>query len=227
MWACALGHQRAAELLYSWNGLALGIPDSLGRLPLAVARSRGHTRLATALEELHTHSTHTHTRRPGTHTRRSPAPTVPSVHQPRHWSQLLQQPPLTQRPVLPLPSSAYSSGPAPMDTSPPLPSLLPPPPPLPPRCLSPALCLLPVPPFPPPVAMWGGGPDAGFSTGLNPRGSTDSPLYLMDYESSAHSHTHSYTHTPAVRGAHAAATLEEQLLSYSENAENEGGEEST
>lgn len=53
MWACALGHQRAAELLYSWNSLALGIPDSLGRLPLAVARSRGHTRLATALEELH------------------------------------------------------------------------------------------------------------------------------------------------------------------------------
>lgn len=54
MWACALGHQRAAELLYSWNSLALGIPDSLGRLPLAVARSRGHTRLAAALEELHT-----------------------------------------------------------------------------------------------------------------------------------------------------------------------------
>ena len=54
MWACALGHQRAAELLYGWNSSALGIPDSLGRLPLAVARSRGHTRLATALEELHT-----------------------------------------------------------------------------------------------------------------------------------------------------------------------------
>lgn len=54
MWACALGHQRAAELLYRWNSRALGIPDSLGRLPLAVARSRGHTRLAAALEELHT-----------------------------------------------------------------------------------------------------------------------------------------------------------------------------
>lgn len=53
MWACALGHQRAAELLYGWNSLALGIPDSLGRLPLAVARSRGHTRLASALEGLH------------------------------------------------------------------------------------------------------------------------------------------------------------------------------
>lgn len=57
MWACALGHQRAAELLYGWNSSALGIPDSLGRLPLAVARSRGHTRLAAALEELHTHMT--------------------------------------------------------------------------------------------------------------------------------------------------------------------------
>lgn len=32
------------------------IPDSLGRLPLAVARSRGHTRLARCLEELHTHT---------------------------------------------------------------------------------------------------------------------------------------------------------------------------
>uniref|UniRef100_A0A3B3TR19 Calmodulin binding transcription activator 2 n=1 Tax=Poecilia latipinna TaxID=48699 RepID=A0A3B3TR19_9TELE len=62
MWACALGHQRAAELLYSWNGLALGIPDSLGRLPLAVARSRGHTRLAAALEELHTQRSQAATR---------------------------------------------------------------------------------------------------------------------------------------------------------------------
>lgn len=53
MWACALGHQGAAVLLYRWNSLALGIPDSLGRLPLAVARSRGHTRLARCLEELH------------------------------------------------------------------------------------------------------------------------------------------------------------------------------
>uniref|UniRef100_A0AAV2KP71 CG-1 domain-containing protein n=1 Tax=Knipowitschia caucasica TaxID=637954 RepID=A0AAV2KP71_KNICA len=53
MWACALGHQASAELLYSWSSSALGIPDSLGRLPLAVARSRGHTRLATALERLH------------------------------------------------------------------------------------------------------------------------------------------------------------------------------
>ncbi|XP_061664275.1 calmodulin-binding transcription activator 2 isoform X2 [Syngnathoides biaculeatus] len=56
MWACALGHRRAAELLYGWSGVALGIPDSLGRLPLAVARSRGHTCLAAAVEELHTHA---------------------------------------------------------------------------------------------------------------------------------------------------------------------------
>ncbi|KAJ6654986.1 hypothetical protein lerEdw1_006457 [Lerista edwardsae] len=52
MWACALGHVEAARLLYRWNSHALAIPDSLGRLPLAVARSRGHVRLATCLEEL-------------------------------------------------------------------------------------------------------------------------------------------------------------------------------
>lgn len=84
MWACALGHQRAAELLYGWNSLALGIPDSLGRLPLAVARSRGHTRLATALEELHTQRTQAHvtprdTRTPpvDTHTPATPQPQLP------------------------------------------------------------------------------------------------------------------------------------------------------
>uniref|UniRef100_A0A3Q1F3L3 Calmodulin binding transcription activator 2 n=1 Tax=Acanthochromis polyacanthus TaxID=80966 RepID=A0A3Q1F3L3_9TELE len=52
------------------------------------------------------------------------------------------------------------------------------------------------------------------AAGLTPGGSRDSPLYLMDYESSAHSHAHSRP-----------ATLEETLLSYSENAENEGEEE--
>lgn len=52
MWACALGHVEAAQLLFRWNRRALAIPDSLGRLPLAVARSRGHVRLATCLEEL-------------------------------------------------------------------------------------------------------------------------------------------------------------------------------
>lgn len=72
MWACALGHQRAAELLYGWNSSALGIPDSLGRLPLAVARSRGHTRLATALEELHTHMTSR-----DTHAAATPQPQLP------------------------------------------------------------------------------------------------------------------------------------------------------
>ncbi|KAL4659956.1 calmodulin-binding transcription activator 2 isoform X3 [Arapaima gigas] len=55
MWACALGHHGAAVLLFHWNSLALDIPDSLGRLPLGVARSRGHTRLAFCLEELLTH----------------------------------------------------------------------------------------------------------------------------------------------------------------------------
>ncbi|XP_060111786.1 calmodulin-binding transcription activator 2 [Heteronotia binoei] len=52
MWACALGHLEAARLLYHWNSRALSIPDSLGRLPLTVARSRGHVKLATCLEEL-------------------------------------------------------------------------------------------------------------------------------------------------------------------------------
>ncbi|XP_038624196.1 calmodulin-binding transcription activator 2 isoform X2 [Tachyglossus aculeatus] len=52
MWACALGHLEAAVLLFRWNRRALTIPDSLGRLPLAVAQARGHVRLARCLEEL-------------------------------------------------------------------------------------------------------------------------------------------------------------------------------
>ncbi|XP_078230200.1 calmodulin-binding transcription activator 2 isoform X17 [Callithrix jacchus] len=52
MWACALGHLEAAVLLFRWNRQALSIPDSLGRLPLSVAHSRGHVRLARCLEEL-------------------------------------------------------------------------------------------------------------------------------------------------------------------------------
>uniref|UniRef100_UPI00358E6804 calmodulin-binding transcription activator 1-like isoform X2 n=1 Tax=Myxine glutinosa TaxID=7769 RepID=UPI00358E6804 len=52
MWACALGHVEAASVLYQWNGRALSIPDSLGRLPLSVARARGHVRLAACLEDL-------------------------------------------------------------------------------------------------------------------------------------------------------------------------------
>uniref|UniRef100_A0A3B4VM66 Calmodulin binding transcription activator 2 n=1 Tax=Seriola dumerili TaxID=41447 RepID=A0A3B4VM66_SERDU len=60
---------------------------------------------------------------------------------------------------------------------------------------------------------------------MSPRGSRDSPLYLMDYESASPGHTHSYTHAAAGRRLHTAVTFEEQLLSYSENAENEGEEE--
>ncbi len=52
MWACALGHMEAAVVLYKWDRRALVIPDSLGRLPLAIARSRGHTKLAECLESL-------------------------------------------------------------------------------------------------------------------------------------------------------------------------------
>ncbi|MGH0179673.1 UNVERIFIED_CONTAM: hypothetical protein FKN15_002162 [Acipenser sinensis] len=52
MWACALGHMEAAVVLYKWDRRALSIPDSLGRLPLSIARSRGHTKLAECLEQL-------------------------------------------------------------------------------------------------------------------------------------------------------------------------------
>lgn len=63
---------------------------------------------------------------------------------------------------------------------------------------------------------------------MNPGGSRDSPLYLMDYESACPGHTNAYAHAHAHMGggrrSHTTA-LEEQLLSYSENAENEGEEE--
>ncbi|XP_036446974.1 LOW QUALITY PROTEIN: calmodulin-binding transcription activator 2 [Colossoma macropomum] len=134
MWACALGHQSAAVLLYRWSSVALGIPDSLGRLPLAVARSRGHTRLARCIEELHTLTqaqefTHTHTHTLSLDT--SPPPQIP-------LSPLSTSPdtglsssssiPSPSDPPSPSPSSAYSSGsvpptsplsspPDPMDTS--------------------------------------------------------------------------------------------------------------
>ncbi|XP_057219004.1 calmodulin-binding transcription activator 1 isoform X5 [Triplophysa rosa] len=52
MWACALGHLEAAVVLFKWDRRALAIPDSLGRLPLSIARSRGHTKLAECLEQL-------------------------------------------------------------------------------------------------------------------------------------------------------------------------------
>uniref|UniRef100_A0A8C5WW39 Calmodulin binding transcription activator 1 n=1 Tax=Laticauda laticaudata TaxID=8630 RepID=A0A8C5WW39_LATLA len=52
MWACALGHTDAAMVLYKWDRRAISIPDSLGRLPLTIARSRGHVKLAECLEQL-------------------------------------------------------------------------------------------------------------------------------------------------------------------------------
>ncbi|KAM4016473.1 calmodulin-binding transcription activator 1 isoform 7-T7 [Anomaloglossus baeobatrachus] len=52
MWACALGHTEAAIVLYKWDRRAISIPDSLGRLPLSIARSRGHVKLAECLEQL-------------------------------------------------------------------------------------------------------------------------------------------------------------------------------
>nr|XP_046236686.1 calmodulin-binding transcription activator 2 isoform X2 [Scatophagus argus] len=226
MWACALGHQRAAELLYSWNSSALGIPDSLGRLPLAVARSRGHTRLASALEELHTRISARDTHTPATpQLQLPPSPLSTSPDTGLSSSSSIPSP---SDPSSPSPSSAYSSGPAPMDTSPSSPSS--------PSSLSSSLPVSPPSPSSlplsslPPVSMWGEEPNAGLSTGLNPGGSRDSPLYLMDYESACPpsiGHTHIYPHTHAAGGqrAHMAAALEEQLLSYSENAENEGEEE--
>ncbi|KAM8746882.1 LOW QUALITY PROTEIN: calmodulin-binding transcription activator 2 [Acanthopagrus schlegelii] len=232
MWACALGHQRAAELLYGWNSSALGIPDSLGRLPLAVARSRGHTRLATALEELHT-QTHmtpgdTHTSPADTHTPATPQPPLPPSPlstSPDTGLSSSSSLPSPSDPSSPSPSSAYSSGPAPMDTSPSSPS-----------SPSSSSSSLPVsPPSPsslplslPPVSMWGEEPSGVLSSGLNPGGSRDAHLYLMDYESGSPpspSHTYPHAHMAGGRRAHMAATLEEQLLSYSENAENEGEEE--
>ncbi|XP_034471115.1 calmodulin-binding transcription activator 2 isoform X2 [Hippoglossus hippoglossus] len=241
MWACALGHQRAAELLYSWNSLALGIPDSLGRLPLAVARSRGHTRLATALEELHTQRTLSHNTPRDTHMSEADTPATPQPLSPLSTSpdtglSSSSSLPSPSDPSSTSPSSAYSSGPAPMDTSPSSPSSSFSPssslPVSPPSAPSPLLSSL------PPVSMWGEEPNAGFhetmsepidATGLNPGGSRDSSLYLMDYESASPGHTHIYTHahahTAGGRRVHTAARLEEHLLSYSENAENEGEEE--
>ncbi|XP_056156049.1 calmodulin-binding transcription activator 2 [Lampris incognitus] len=221
MWACALGHQRAAEVLYGWNCLALGIPDSLGRLPLAVARSRGHTRLATALEEMHTQRAHTHTPPPPPGSRDTPTPATPQPQTP--LSPLSTSPdtglsyssslPSPSDPSSPSPSSAYSSGPAPMDTSP--------------FSLSSSSSL---PPSPTPFSLsslWEGqvgGAEPGESA-LHPGSSPDSPrqtpFYLMDYETSLDPPPDTpiapsqCSHTP---------TLEEQLLSYKENAENEGEE---
>uniref|UniRef100_A0A669C5G4 Calmodulin binding transcription activator 2 n=1 Tax=Oreochromis niloticus TaxID=8128 RepID=A0A669C5G4_ORENI len=162
MWACALGHQRAAELLYSWNSLALGIPDSLGRLPLAVARSRGHTRLATALEELHTQRTFAnvmsrdvHTPPADTHTPQPPlSPLSTSPDTGLSSSSSLPSP---SDPSSPSPSSAYSSGPAPMETSPSSPSS--------PSSSSSLSVSPPSPSSLPLVSMWGEETNTAFSTG--------------------------------------------------------------
>lgn len=59
--------------------------------------------------------------------------------------------------------------------------------------------------------------------GLNPGVSGDSALYLMDYKCPR---SPGHSHKAAGPRAHMATTLGEQLLSYSENAENQGkGEE--
>ncbi|KAG7215054.1 hypothetical protein INR49_022822, partial [Caranx melampygus] len=201
MWACALGHQRAAELLYSWNGLALGIPDSLGRLPLAVARSRGHTR-SPQLWRSCTHSTHTHTRRPGTHTRRSHSSTVPLSTSP----DLVSAPPAasltSDRPPLPAPPT-----PGPAHGHLPLLSLLSfLPSSSPPRCPSPRLCLLPVPPFPPPCGHVGGWPRRRLQHRFEPQRLhrlSSLPHGLRELRPQPHTLLHTHT---AVRGAHAAAS---------------------
>uniref|UniRef100_A0AAY5EDB9 Calmodulin-binding transcription activator 2 n=1 Tax=Electrophorus electricus TaxID=8005 RepID=A0AAY5EDB9_ELEEL len=110
MWACALGHQTAAVLLYSWSSVALGIPDSLGRLPLAVARARGHTRLVHCLEELHTQKQAQEL----THTLDTSAPpllpTSPVSTSPDTGLSSSSSVPSPSDPPSPSPSSAYSSG---------------------------------------------------------------------------------------------------------------------
>ncbi|XP_055043568.2 calmodulin-binding transcription activator 2 isoform X2 [Misgurnus anguillicaudatus] len=174
MWACALGHQAAAVLLYRWSSAALGIPDSLGRLPLAVAHSRGHTRLARCLEELHTHSrTQEHT-----HDTISPLyrPMSPLSSSPDTGLSSCSSIPSPSDPPSPSPSSAYSSGsvPDPMDSasSPSSPLSVPPP---------------------------------------------GDSFFLMDYEaSSPPTQTSPHSNLMSLH-----SELDDELLNYSENAENE------
>ncbi|XP_026093068.1 calmodulin-binding transcription activator 2-like isoform X2 [Carassius auratus] len=167
MWACALGHQAAAVLLYRWSSAALGIPDSLGRLPLAVARSRGHTRLARCLEELHTHS------QTQEHTLDTPSPPSPLSSSPDTGLSSSSSVPSPSDPPSPSPSSAYSSGsvPDPMDSA--------------------------------------SSPSSPFSA-PPPAGSIDS-LFLMDCEASS----------PSLPAVSLHSELADELLSYSENVENE------
>lgn len=80
MWACALGHLEAAVILYKWDRRALAIPDSLGRLPLSIARSRGHTKLAECLEQLQREEQQPPAPLPPTHRMSfSPAPETPTT----------------------------------------------------------------------------------------------------------------------------------------------------
>lgn len=80
MWACALGHLEAAVILYKWDRRALAIPDSLGRLPLSIARSRGHTKLAECLEQLQREEQQPLAPLPPTHRMSfSPAPDTPTT----------------------------------------------------------------------------------------------------------------------------------------------------
>ncbi|XP_051956815.1 calmodulin-binding transcription activator 2-like isoform X1 [Xyrauchen texanus] len=177
MWACALGHQAAAVLLYRWSSAALGIPDFLGRLPLAVAHSRGHTRLARCLEELHTHSrTQQHTHDMYSPPYRPLSPLSSSSDTGLSSSSSIPSP---SDPPSPSPSSAYSSSsvPDPMDSS-----------------SSPSSPVS-VPP---------------------PAGSTNS-LFLMDYEAvSPPAPPPTHTDTLSLH-----CELADELLNYSENAENE------
>ncbi|KAG7464567.1 hypothetical protein MATL_G00166930 [Megalops atlanticus] len=232
MWACALGHQGAAVLLYRWNSLALGIPDSLGRLPLAVARSRGHTRLAHCLEELHTQGVARERRGQAAgegsewgHTLTPEEPPPPPPHLPPFPLSTSPDTGLSSSssilspsdPPSPSPSSAYSSGsvplgsplyspPDPMDTSDPSLSACSSPSSLPLSSPSPSLQLpLPLPP-------WGEACEAGDPSLSAGRGE---PTFLMEYEPTC---TPSPPPGPPL-SRH--STFEAELLSYSENAENE------
>ncbi|XP_062871404.1 calmodulin-binding transcription activator 2 isoform X2 [Trichomycterus rosablanca] len=197
MWACALGHQSAAVLLYRWSSVALMIPDSLGRLPLAVARSRGHTRLARCLEELHTHTlsqthtpdvTHTHN---NTHTlETSPPPQFPPSPlstSPDTGLSSSSSVPSPSDPPSPSPSSAYSSGSAPLTSPQSPPDLMDTSCDSSPRSSPPRSS--PMPPLPCPTP-------------------SVEAHFLVDSPSPPHlEHTHS--------------SFEAELLNYSENAENE------
>ncbi|KAJ8255034.1 hypothetical protein GJAV_G00200220 [Gymnothorax javanicus] len=226
MWACALGHQAAAVLLYRWNSLALGIPDSLGRLPLAVARSRGHTRLARCLEELHTQGVtpeqpaqaepegadwgHTNTQPPPPAPHLPPSPLSTSPDTGLSSSSSIPSP---SDPPSPSPSSAYSSGsiplyspPDPMDTSDPSLSATSSPSSLPLSSPSPSLQL------PLSLHSWGEACEAGDpSLSASPH----EPAFLMEYEPTCS------PSPPSGPPLSRHSAFEAELLSYSENAENE------